>query len=403
MTDKHAARVGLALAAAFVLFQAWWIHAGFAGFGRYSDELHHDRQIRRFCTGDYTPDPRITTIPGYHVLCVAVGLLTGDCGHERTRLVNVAIGVVSAAVFWAAARAAGSEMPVARALQFYFLPVLLPYFFLVYADPVSILGNLLTMLLLFRGRFRGASLVAGLAVLVRQTNVLWLLLVCLVVALDDPGWRRAERPLRAYLSRVWPALLGLVGFAAFLLWNRGVAVGGRGAFAAGVHSGNVFLFLALYFVLFLPANLAILHRHRQRLADPFLGALLLLAYGAYMASFRLDHPFNRIDGFLRNDLLSLVTSSVFARGAFFLLAAGGLASLRFTRLRRPSLYALYPLVLASLVPLRMVEHRYGLAGFVLILLCRRDESPGTEALGVAHVLLLSAVLLHGLTTGLWMM
>ena len=305
--------------------------------------------------------------------------------------------------FFLAVRAAGSQVRVARTLQYFFLPILLPYHFLIYADSISLLANLLTIALLLRGRFALAGLAGSLAILVRQTNVVWLVLVCAVALADAPAVWNEPRPLEAGLKRTWTALLGLVGFAAFVLWNGGVAVGGRGAFAAGLHTGNVFLFLALYFVLFLPANVFALHRRRERLADKCLSALVLGAYLLFLATFRVDHPFNKFEGFLRNEMLGAVASSLVFKHVFFVFAAGGLAALYVTRLRRPALYLIYPLALATLLPLRLIEHRYGLAAFVLLLVCREDDPPWVEAAGVGLSMVLSAVLLYGLARGLWML
>ena len=226
------------------------------------------------------------------------------------RLVNAVIGVLSVAAFFAAARAAGAKAPLARTFQYLFLPVLLPYHFLVYADSISLLANLVTLALMLRGRFALAGLAGSLAILVRQTNVVWLALVCLAAWMDDPAVRAGPRPLTAWLRRAWTALLGLAGFAAFVLWNGGVAVGGRGAFKAGLHTGNVFLFLALYFVLFLPGNAAAIRRRARQLARPFFWVLLAAAYAVFLATFRVDHPFNKFEGFLRNEMLSAVASSL---------------------------------------------------------------------------------------------
>jgi alpha-1,2-glucosyltransferase len=392
------ALVGLAV----VLGATALIYQALRPLGRYSDEIHHYRQIRSFCDGDFTLNPRVTTIPGYHVVSAAVGRMTGDCSAEQMRLVNTVIGALSVAAFFLAMRAAGSQVPVVRTLQYFFLPILLPYHFLIYADSISLLANLVTVALLLRGRFALAGLAGSLAILVRQTNVVWLVLVCAVALTEPPVWSE-PRPLETGLRRTWTALLGLVGFAGFVLWNGGIAVGGRGAFAAGLHTGNVFLFLALYFVLFLPANLFALRRRRERLADKLLWALVLGAYLVFLGTFRVDHPFNKFEGFLRNEMLSAVATNLVAKHVFFAFAAGGLASLYVTRLRRPALYLIYPLALATLLPLRLIEHRYGLAAFVLLLVCREDDPPRVEAAGVGLSMLLSGVLLYGLARGLWML
>ena len=403
MTRPSADTLRLAAASALVLIVAAVVYRALRPLPRYSDEIHHYRQISGFCAGDYTANPRVTTIPGYHFVSALVGRATGDCSLQRMRLVNAVIGVLSVAAFFAAARAAGAKTPIARTLQYFFLPILLPYLFFVYADSISLLMNLATLALMLRGRFVLAGLAGTLAILVRQTNVVWLALVCLAAWMDDPEVRGDPRPLTAWLRRAWTALLGLAGFGAFVLWNGGVAVGGRGAFKAGLHTGNVFLFLALYFVLFLPANAAAIRRRARQLARPFFWVLLAAAYAVFLATFRVDHPFNKFEGFLRNEMLSVVASSFYWKTVFFLFVAGGLASLYVTRLRRPSLYLVYPLALATLLPLRLIEHRYGLAAVVLLLVCREDDPVPVEYAGVALLALLSGVGVYVLARGLWML
>lgn len=403
MTRPSPDALRLAAAAACVLITAAVVYRALRPLPRYSDEIHHYRQISGFCAGDYTLNPRVTTIPGYHAVSALVGRATGDCSLQRMRLVNAVIGLLSVAAFFAAARAAGAKAPIARALQYLFLPILLPYHFFVYADSISLLMNLVTLALLLRGRFLVAGLAGSLAILVRQTNVVWLTLVCLAAWMDPPDEGKAARPAEAWVRRAWTALLGLAGFAAFVLWNGGVAVGGRGAFAAGFHTGNLFLFLALYFVLFLPANLSALRRRAGELARPRFWIVMVATCVVFLATFRVDHPFNKFEGFLRNEMLSAVASSALWKAVFFLVAAAGLASLYATRLRRPSLYLIYPLALATLLPLRLIEHRYGLPAMVLLLVSREDDAAPVEYAGVALAALLSGVVIFVLARRLWLL
>ena len=102
-------------------------------------------------------------------------------------------------------------------------------------------------------------------------------------------------------------------------------------------------------------------------------------------------------------MLSAVATNAVASHAFFACAAAGLVSLYLTRLRRPSLYLIYVLALATMLPLRLIEHRYGLPAFVMLLVCREDDSPLVEAAGVGLSILLSAVLLYGVARGLWLL
>ena len=122
-----------------------------------------------------------------------------------------------------------------------------------------------------------------------------------------------------------------------------------------------------------------------------------------MATFRVDHPFNKFEGFLRNEMLSAVASSLLYKHVFFAFAAGGLIAIYLTRLRRPSLYLVYPLALATLLPLRLIEHRYGLAAFVLLLVCREDDPAPVEYAGAAWAIVLSSLVIYIIARGFWML
>jgi alpha-1,2-glucosyltransferase len=398
---RRAAWHHLLAAAVLVLAHSTITAREMAGAPRYSDEQHHMKQVEQFCGGDFTPNPRITTIPGYHVLAMEYGRLTGDCTLPRIRRVNVVLMLLATAAFAWACRAAGSERVALRTLQFYFLPVLLPYAFLVYADVVSVLMNVVTAGLLLSGRPRAAGLAGSAAIVFRQTNVVWLPLVIVWVLLEDASWRDAARPWRALLARLWPTLVGLAAFAVFVKWNGGIAVGGRGAFAAGLFSGNVFLGLFLFFLLFLPASLARLWHGRARLRDPLLAWALLAGWALLLTTFAPEHPFNKFGGFLRNELLSWVRVDPFLQTLFYLPIAGAIAVLYLAPLWRPALYALYPLAILSVVPLRLVEHRYAMPAMVFFLLFRKDESTIVEASGLALAMALSTAALWVIARGVY--
>lgn len=388
MNEGHARRLRVLLAALAVAAHAAFVWNAFRGLPRYSDEIHHMRQIDRFCGGDLSVDPKLTTIPGYHAVSAFVGRLLHDCSLPPMRAVNVVFGMMSVAVFFAAASASGVAHPVMRTLQYYFLPILLPYHFLVYTDTVALLALLASAALLFRGRHTAAGVVGALSVLLRQTNVVWLLLLCALTLLEDGDWRK----LRAFVP-------GLVVFLLFVAINGGVAMGDQRAHHAGLHLGNVFFLLFVFCLLFLPRNLAVLWAHRDRLLDGWLGAALAVVCVVFLLSFGVDHAYNRIPGFLRNDLLLLLDERPLLKVAFFVPVAGALATLAVDRLRRGSFHALYAVALVSLLPVKLIDHRYDVTPLAFFLLFRRDDSPFVESLGLALSVVVSSFFLDGIARG----
>ncbi len=380
------------LFAAFVLAHSAFVFSQMKEMGRYSDEGHHLRQVQRFCNGDFSVDPKLTTIPGYHLLASLAARVTGECSLGTLRGLNVVSGVLSAGVFLVAAVRVGARHPILRALQLALFPILLPYHFLAYTDSVALLLILVSMALLLSGRPAAAGLAACASLLVRQTHVAWLAFIILYVLADNP---------RNFLRKLWPCFVGLAAFAVFVILNGGVALHDRSAHRPGLHFGNLFLCLFLFFFLFLPANLAWLWTARRRLTDrPLLvmlgAAAMLLAFG-----FSAYHPYNHFQGFLHNDLVAAVDASFAIRAAFFVPVATALAALYGSRLLRAPFYALYAVTFLALLPDGLIEHRYYLVPYALFLLFREDLPLAVEWAGVALSLVAADALVYGLSRGLF--
>lgn len=388
-----------ALGLVFLLATTAFIRDEMGQRGQFGDERHHIRQIGLFCAGEYRTDGKITTIPGYHLLVAAVGKAAGNCSLELARTVNTALGLLSVLVFFLAARLLAPQLPGARALQYYLLPILLPFHFLAYTDVLSLTLLLASLLLLLKGRAVSAGWLGCLSLLVRQNNVAWLVFVCLYVLIEAQAWREPRSKLGPLLRRLWPSLLGIVGFGVFLWVNGAVALHERGAHRLGFHTGNVFFALFVFALVFLPSALASIWTHRERLSDPRLAALLVAGYVLFLWSFRPDHPYNQFEGFWRTDVLRLVDREAFAKLAFYVPVAISLTTLFVTRLARPEFYAVFGLALLLLVPAWVIETRYYLVPYALWLLFRKEQSPFVEAMGVAFSALLATYVLYGISGG----
>jgi hypothetical protein len=168
-----------------------------------------------------------------------------------------------------------------------------------------------------------------------------------------------------------------------------------------MHPGNLFFLLFLFFLLYLPGNLYRLWHERRRLGAPLLAGLIVAAGVVFLASFPPDHPFNKVPGFVHNELLAAVRADPIVRLLFFIPLAAGIATLFVTRLVRPAAYAIYPLALVGLLPLRFVEHRYSIPALVLFLLLREDEPRPIELCGLALSIILSTLALQVIARGQW--
>jgi len=376
-----------------------------------ADEHVHRTQILTLAGGDLAIHHRLTMIPGYHAVIALLARLTQAESPPALRILSALLGLPVIAVFHAIVRQLGPRFAAVATLQFAFLPLLFPLYFVLYTDAFSLLLVLSSVLLVLRRRRTAAAAVAILSVLVRQTNILCLAFSLGLSYLEDHGKALSRERLISALRQNLLFVLGLAGFAAFVLVNGGVAVGDRSAHPLTLSPGNLYLFLFLYFFLSLPVHLAALKPALARLASTRVLALSLLFYVGFMLTFASDHPYNQITvltfrfdnpqlighaPFLRNELLHLATHNALTKTLFFIPVLLSCLLLSKTRLVQPRFLLVYPLLLLLLTQSWLIEQRYSLIPLSLLLLARERTSPtleyATAALGLAG----SACFIYGI-------
>mgnify|MGYP001815761553 CR=1 FL=1 len=353
------------------------------------DELVHYPQIVTFARGYSRLDPRLTTIPGYHALLGAIAWAVGALSPTAIRLFNFVVGLGALAVFHSVAKALHARNPATVTLQLAFLPIAFPLLFLIYTDITSLFFVLLMVLSAVKKRPRRAGLFGLLACLVRQTNVVWVVFVLLWSYVEENGWTWA--PARESLRKYWVFLLTLLFFVAFVILNRGVALGDQGAHpVSALHLGNVFFLLFLSFFLFLPIFWARRSEALRLLRSGRSWLGLVVLFAAFWFGFAVDHPYNVQWGerFMRNALLIFVSSSWIWKLGFFVPVALAALSLGVVRLRS-HWWLVYPFTVVFLVPAWLIEQRYYLIPLTLFLLARMPLDDFVERTQVAWFFALS--------------
>jgi alpha-1,2-glucosyltransferase len=362
-------------------FLALWFVAGALAWGGslLADEWVHFLQISRFRTGDTRVyDQWLTTIPGYHwFMALAMRALHAE-SLGAARLLNAAFGI--AAVF-AFHRLRGALHPAdarAAAIQFSCLPILFPFFFLVYTDVASLALVLGAAALAVRGRHRGAALMLVASMAVRQNNVLWIPFVALLGAWPRlaPLWRQPRALVAAATSALWPYVAAVLVFVAYWVWNGSVSWSKPQAANhpdARFSVGNVFFLLFLTGIL-LPLHVAegLVRFARAVRRRPWLVVLPAAALALFWFAFRVDHPFNFIEPrfILRNRLLMWVHERTAARAAFGTIATLAGCGLAMLPLVRREALLLFPFALAFVGASWLIEQRYALIPFAFWLALR---------------------------------
>jgi alpha-1,2-glucosyltransferase len=383
--------------------------------GLIGDEGIHALQVRNFAFSRWELTDGLTTIPGYHLVLAVLALLTGVTTAHGLRLVSLAMSLPATAVFFMLARRVAPTGAGWATAQLHFLPILFPFLPLLYTDGFSLFLVLLCLYCAAAGWRNGAAAVGILSMLVRQNNVVWLLFAALLSYQRDFGSQLSWVELRQFARRHALLLAGLGLFAAFVVINRGVAVGDRGAHPMRLSLGNLYLLLFLSFVVSLPGQLALAAPAlRWCVTDKRVLAAALLLFALGYATFSNDHPYNQVGPtleahifteqavltnhvpYLRNILLNLVDQNPLVRLCFFAVVTCSALVLARTRwvvrgfVWLPLFAALY------LVPSWLIEQRYCFVPLALILLGRERQSTSLELANTVFSVVIAGALVWGI-------
>lgn len=361
-----------------------------------SDESFNFRQITRFLNGDFSLEPEMNVIPGYHALVALALSVFNKSGVFSARLFSAGIAFASVLAFYMLAWKVSGRPSLAKTLQYTFFPLLFPFFALVYTDILALLLVLLAVYLILSRRYTLAGLAGILSVLARTNNIAWFGFLYAFAYYQEYGldWRALPGSLR----KTWIYWLGSGLFLAFVVVNGGIALTNKEVQPLfRFELGNVYFLLFLFAFLFLPLNLANLSRiiGLLRTRGWALPALLGV-YLIFLLTFESTHPYNQTfpDYYIRNQLLMTVTSGLIWKSAFFLPVAFALLSLAVTRLRELRFYWLYPFTALSLVPFWLIEPRYAFVPLSLFILFKEERSAWIEGTTLVFYVILSVMLVY---------
>lgn len=356
------------------------------------DEWVHEKQTLAFLEGRFEVVEGLPTIPGYEL---ALSLPAWVFGESLLALrVYTSLSLFGIAwVGFACLRRINPEVALPRALQLVFLPILFPFYFLVFTDALSLLLVLVATWGYLARRPGASGLAATLSLAVRQTNVIWAGGLFLMFYVRDHGFRLGWEAGRQHLLRHGVFVAGFAAFALFVLVNGGVAVGDRHVHPSfGLHDDNLVGFLLLTAVVLLPWHLVripeVARFARQR---PAAVLAILVAVGALLVFAEADHPWNRERPhfFLRSRLVVLLESSRAVQLGAGLAALGTALSLARTRFVDPAAWILPPLAAFLLASIWMIEFRYYAPVLALWLVFQRAAGPRVEWCTTGWFVLLS--------------
>nr|CAD2159433.1 unnamed protein product [Meloidogyne enterolobii] len=268
------------------------------------DEIFHVAQTRLYCRGIYNEwNPMITTPPGLYFLAV----LFGFCGYER--YLNSLIlpfcfaGLCRLRRFILISTKGKLKKEIDQfrdvrlsALAICFLPVLLNNSFLYYTD-------LLSLTAFIWGISFNSSLISSiflaLAVLTRQTNIVWPALNCLAISLNLlKQFLFNQISFKQLFFKTFKFIyqfLLVFAFMCFLVWNNGsIVLGDKTAHKPAIHLPQLFYFVGFTAASSMPLFISYFFQNYKKIFNRFsLISMLFISLFAFLSvnCCTLAHPY----------------------------------------------------------------------------------------------------------------
>jgi alpha-1,2-glucosyltransferase len=355
------------------------------------DEVFHYGRIEKILQGTVTVRDFGVMFPGYHLVVAALLKLTGLGSVAAARVISLLLSLTSCVAAYGIARTIDRPTALLRTLQFALFPILLPFFPLLYTDPLSLAFLLFALLAAMRSRPFLLAIFFLLAVFVRQNNVLWAPLLFALLLPAAPAWSVVLRRPKAMLQIAWPLLPPVIVFLLFVAWTGRASLNPDLALAhpfPAFSSGNIFFTLFLFMVLFLPLVAARARATVRLLRHPSTWLLLVALFTAFSISFAVDHPANSEVGRLRDTILLAADAGGLPGFFFWLAGAIAVLTMMATPLARRSFLWIYPLSLLYLGGSWLIDPRYAIVPLVLFLLLRKPSSWRMDILQLGYNILL---------------
>ncbi|KAL6520966.1 hypothetical protein OROGR_017535 [Orobanche gracilis] len=156
----------------------------------YMDEMFHVPQAQQYCRGNFRSwDPMITTPPGLRLSCMQAVLSFSDsCSTSILRLTNSVLAVICSILVYEIIiqlrPSLDDKKATLRAVVLSLYPLHWFFTFLYYTDVASLTAVLAMYLLTLKKKYLLSSLLGALSVLIRQTNIIWMLFVACTHVLE---------------------------------------------------------------------------------------------------------------------------------------------------------------------------------------------------------------------------
>lgn len=359
--------------------------------GMIADEAFHFRQVFKISKGESVDVSGMPYPPGYHFLQAAASYFYPG-SLNFCRAINALLSLICIALFYLACRHNNRSVAGWRSAQLLLLPITIPYWPLVYTDTLSLALVILALYLSQREHIIAASLILLASLFVRQSNIIWAAFIFTALYTERHQLAISPHNILNHLRQKWPLVCLGALFILFVLWNKGISIGDKTAHPVRFQLGNIYFFLALYALLLAPHHIASITSNRSW-PIIFRPIVLFSTAAAAIAGMWLinnDHPYYENDYYVRHRFITYICQSPWHKLILAVPASIGLAFLMAQTFCRPFFTTLTLFIFLSLIPISLIEQRYSIPAFCLLLIAQQSQSMLTEKAATLWLAFLSA-------------
>jgi alpha-1,2-glucosyltransferase len=361
-----------------------------------ADERFHLRMIDAILNGAPRLPTNVSVFPTYHAIMAAILSIFEQPTLPLARLVSFCVSGAAPFLFVGLCNQIGQQNDYLRWFQFLFIPIILPFYPLVYMDIWALIPVLIALERFYAGKQLIACFIMTAGLALRQTNLFWVWFLCWLFFYQAYHGANLKTAVIDTIKKTWPCWLGMAIFAGIILINGSVAVGDKSNQGITFDLTQVYFFLIILFLVFLPLHIAhIPHIFGLLKRKKWILWLLPLAAIGFFLTFKVIHPYNNSEAwyFVRNRLLYWIQLNYLHKGVAFVVVAWSVLTLITIRLKRVEFYGIYPIMALALLPMPLIEPRYYMIPMTLIGLFREKERNAIEWVLLLYLILFSSLVI----------
>ncbi|MDR0533592.1 MAG: Dol-P-Glc:Glc(2)Man(9)GlcNAc(2)-PP-Dol alpha-1,2-glucosyltransferase [Verrucomicrobiales bacterium] len=361
-----------------------------------ADERFHLRMIDAILNGASKLPTNVSVFPTYHAIMAVILSIFEQPTLPLARLVSFCVSGAAPFLFVGLCNQIGQQNDYLRWFQFLFIPIILPFYPLVYMDIWALIPVLIALERFYAGKQLIACFIMTAGLALRQTNLFWVWFLCWLFFYQAYHGDNLKTAVIDTIKKTWPCWLGMAVFAGVILVNGSVAVGDKSNQGIAFDLTQVYFFLIVCFLLFLPLHLAQVPQILKLLKEQqWILWILPVAVVFFFTTFKANHPYNSPEAsyFVRNRLLHWIQYNYLTKGVTFIVLYWSILTFTTIKLRRPEFYGLYPMTILALLPMPLIEPRYYMIPLALIGLFREKLKTSLEIGLLVYWVILSALVI----------